>query len=97
MAEMDRILTDLTPKELKVLTLLSKDYDNARIAERLNCKVSTISQDLHRIYSKLQLDTNFEGRNKRVAAARIYLKANSQLSGCLATEQGESQFKPEQI
>lgn len=80
MAETDTILGTLTPRELEVLALLSKEYDNLKIAEALNCRVSTVEQYLNRIYSKLGTGTNFKGRNKRVVATRIYLMANRQLS-----------------
>ena len=85
MAETDTILSDLTPKELAVFDLLSKGYDNPKIAETLNCKVSTVTQDVNRLYSKLELGGDLKGTNKRVAAARIYLMANSQLSNDVAT------------
>lgn len=81
---MDTILGGLSPKERAVLELLSKGYDNDRIAEALNCQVATITQDLNRIYSKLQVNADFAGRNKRVAAARIYLMATNQLSNNVA-------------
>lgn len=72
MAEMDKILNDLTPKELKVLALVLEGHSTPRIAEILNCRPSTISQDLHRIYYKFGFSTDFKGKNKRVALVRAY-------------------------
>lgn len=77
---MGKILGELSPKEQAVLKLLAEGYDNDRIAKALNCKVATIGQDLNKIYSKLQANVAFAGRNKRVAAVRIYLMATNQLS-----------------
>jgi DNA-binding NarL/FixJ family response regulator len=76
------ILDELSPKEQAVLELLSKGYTDDKIAETLNCKLSTIEQDLHRIYTKVEVEVtpNFEGRNKRVSAILVFLRAKGLLS-----------------
>ena len=76
----DSILSSFTNKELAVLQLLANGYDNTKIAATLNCEISTIAGDLTRIYSKLEVNSEFDEKNKRVAVARIYLMATGQLA-----------------
>ena len=73
-------MDSLSPKELDVLGLLAEGYDNQKIADELNCGISTIAGDLNRIYSKLEVNGEFDERNKRVAAARIFLRDTGRLS-----------------
>jgi len=85
MIQRDTILGELSPKELAVLELVSKGHDNSSIAEMLNCKVSTVVQNLNEIYSKLEVNANFRGKNRRVVVAMIYRRAKHQLLDDVAT------------
>ena len=69
---LERILEGLTPKERKVLDLL--ELSNAEIAKALDCKSSTISQNLYIIYDKFGFLINFKGRNKRAALILAWQK-----------------------
>ena len=58
----------LTPKEQKVLELMSKGYLYKEIAEELNNTVNTIKQHIRHIYEKLHV------QNKAEAINKVYLK-----------------------
>lgn len=59
---------NLTPKEQKVLELMSKGYLYKEIADELNNTVNTIKQHIRHIYEKLHV------QNKAEAINKIYLK-----------------------
>jgi len=95
MPDTSKILNDLTVKELEALKLLSRGYDNAKIAAMRNRQTSTISQDLHGVYGKLFDGTNLNAGNKRVSAAIIGLMATGQLSIEAVKELGQSRSEAE--
>ena len=80
MAETDKVPTDLTPKERKVLNLVLEEYDNHRIAEILHCEPSTIDQDVCRICNKFrELNLiDFKGKDRRVALVMACKKMQQQ-------------------
>jgi DNA-binding NarL/FixJ family response regulator len=59
---------NLTPKEQKVLELMSKGYLYKEIASELNNTVNTIKQHIRHIYEKLHV------QNKAEAINKMYLK-----------------------
>ena len=58
----------LTPKEQKILELMSKGYLYKEIAAELNNTVNTIKQHIRHIYEKLHV------QNKAEAINKMYLK-----------------------
>lgn len=78
MAEIDRVLSDLTltPKEREVLNLLLKGWKNSVIAGMLHCQPRTIAQDVYRVCDKFGDNNtiNFKGKDKRVALVIACLK-----------------------
>ncbi len=56
----------LTPKEIKILSLLSQGYSNNVLAEKLFVSTSTVRTHLRHINSKL----NVGNRTEAVAVAR---------------------------
>ena len=58
----------LTPKEQKIIELMSKGYLYKEIAFELNNTVNTIKQHIRHIYEKLHV------QNKAEAINRMYLK-----------------------
>jgi DNA-binding NarL/FixJ family response regulator len=59
---------NLTPKEQKILDLMSKGYLYKEIANELNNTVNTIKQHIRHIYEKLHV------QNKAEAINKMYLK-----------------------
>ena len=59
---------NLTPKEQKILELMSKGYLYKEIAGELNNTVNTIKQHIRHIYEKLHV------QNKAEAINKVYLK-----------------------
>ena len=59
---------NLTPKEQKILELMSKGYLYKEIAGKLNNTVNTIKQHIRHIYEKLHV------QNKAEAINKMYLK-----------------------
>ena len=59
---------NLTPKEQKILELMSKGYLYKEIADELNNTVNTIKQHIRHIYEKLHV------QNKAEAINKMYLK-----------------------
>jgi len=59
---------NLTPKEQKILELMSKGYLYKEIASELNNTVNTIKQHIRHIYEKLHV------QNKAEAINKMYLK-----------------------
>jgi DNA-binding NarL/FixJ family response regulator len=54
----------LSPRELEVLTLLSKGFLYKEIAAQLNISTGTIRQHIHHIYEKLHVQNRTEAINK---------------------------------
>ncbi|MCE2878508.1 MAG: LuxR C-terminal-related transcriptional regulator [Comamonadaceae bacterium] len=63
---LDQLLEPLTPKEIKILSLLSQGYSNNVLAEKLFVSTSTVRTHLRHINSKL----NVGNRTEAVAVAR---------------------------
>lgn len=57
-------LTQLTPKEKEILTLLSEGLLYKEIADRLSITVGTVKQHIHRMYEKLHVNNKTEAINK---------------------------------
>ncbi|MDY6917472.1 MAG: response regulator transcription factor [Chloroflexota bacterium] len=72
-------LKELTTRELEILSLLSKGYTNAAIAEELYIDVKTVEHHINSMYAKLKAEANFDNRHARVSAARLYLEAMGEL------------------
>ena len=81
-----RLLSELTPRELEVLSWMARGYRNDTIADVLGCDVRTVERHINKIYGKLG-NSLFEGgddtRDPRVRATLTYLKA----TGVLPSEQ----------
>ncbi len=60
------VFTELTPRELEVLELISKGYKNSEIAGELYISPKTVRNHITRIFSKLQVDS----RGKAIVLAR---------------------------
>ncbi len=54
----------LTPRELEILTLLSKGLFYKEIADHLHLAVDTIKKHLHHVYEKLHVQNRTEAINK---------------------------------
>jgi RNA polymerase sigma factor (sigma-70 family) len=57
-------LTQLTPKEKEILTLLSEGLLYKEIADRLSITAGTVKQHIHRMYEKLHVSNKTEAINK---------------------------------
>ena len=62
--EKDKLLVELTPREIEVLTQLSKGLKNKLIAENLFLSVSTIKKHIENIFTKLQVHNRVEAIQK---------------------------------
>jgi DNA-binding NarL/FixJ family response regulator len=54
------VLTQLTPREEEILTLLSKGFASKEIAEKLAVSYETVRDHLKRIYNKLHVHSRLE-------------------------------------
>ncbi len=72
-------LKQLTARELEILSLLSKGYTNASIAEALYIDIKTVEHHLNSTYSKLKADPEFNNKHLRVSAARLYLETTGEI------------------
>lgn len=70
-------LKELTPRELEVLTCISKAFKNQTIADVLCVGPKTVERHINSIYSKLNLSS--ESKHARVGAVMLYLRATGQL------------------
>lgn len=70
-------LKELTPRELEVLSWMSKGFRNQTIAEVLCVDPKTVERHINSIYSKLSLSS--ESKHARVSAVMLYLRATGQL------------------
>ena len=71
------VLKDLSPRELEVLSWISKAYRNSTIAEVLCLEPKTVERHINNIYSKLGEAP--VGRDMRVHAVTLYLQGTGQL------------------
>ncbi len=67
----ERPLAVLTEAQHEVLRMIAQGYDNAAIAERRGCRLSTVDNLIARIYRRLGIDPRSD-LNPRVEAARLF-------------------------
>jgi DNA-binding NarL/FixJ family response regulator len=79
-------IKDLTPRERRIIDLISKGYTNSSIAKTLFIDIRTVQHHINNIYSKLKEDPDFNVGHPRVSAARIYLETTGELLTCGAPE-----------
>jgi len=70
----ERVLDQLSDRELEILRLMSDGLSNTAIAERLSVMERTIESHTARMFCKLGLPPGGEG-NRRVLAVLIYLRS----------------------
>ncbi|MGH3701507.1 MAG: LuxR C-terminal-related transcriptional regulator [Pseudonocardiaceae bacterium] len=77
-------LDRLTPYHKRILGLVAEGHSNLGIAQRLDCKISTVEQHLSTIFDKLGLapETSHDRRrmNLRVLATLTFLRNTDRLS-----------------
>ena len=69
--------TSLSPQYWELLGYLADGLSNSDIADLMQVKLRTVEDDIHDIYSLLELDRNVV--NARVQAAKWYWSQRSQL------------------
>ncbi|HSW58620.1 MAG TPA: response regulator transcription factor [Dehalococcoidales bacterium] len=79
-------IRDLTPRERRIIDLISKGYTNSSIAKALYIDIRTVQHHINNIYSKLKEDPDFNAGHPRVSAARIYLETTGELLTCVSTD-----------
>ncbi len=75
-------IKELTPRERRIIDLISKGYTNSNIAKALYIDIRTVQHHINNIYSKLKEDPEFNVGHPRVSAARIYLETTGELLTC---------------
>lgn len=71
------LLSDLSPRELEVLSWMAKGFRNDTIAQVLSRDVRTVERHINSIYGKLEIDD--ASRDPRVNAALKYLQTTGSL------------------
>ena len=71
------VLKELSPREMEVLSWMSKRYRNGTIAEVMCLEPKTVERHINSIYSKL--GENSDSKHMRVHTTTLYLKATGQL------------------
>jgi DNA-binding NarL/FixJ family response regulator len=79
-------IKELTPRERRIIDLISKGYTNSNIAKALFIDIRTVQHHINNIYSKLKEDPDFNTGHPRVSAARIYLETTGELLTCASPE-----------
>jgi DNA-binding NarL/FixJ family response regulator len=79
-------IKELTPRERRIIDLISKGYTNSSIAKALYIDIRTVQHHINNIYSKLKEDPDFNIGHPRVSAARIYLETTGELLTCASAE-----------
>ena len=69
----DDRLSDLTPREREVLSLMAEGQSNAAIADQLFIGAGTVEKHIGNIFSKLDLD-DASNQHRRVLAVLAYLR-----------------------
>lgn len=59
-----KVLFPLSTREIEILTLLSKGYQNKEIAEQMFISAGTVKVHIHHIYEKLHVQNRVEAVNK---------------------------------
>jgi DNA-binding NarL/FixJ family response regulator len=75
-------IKELTPRERRIIDLISKGFTNSNIAKALYIDIRTVQHHINNIYSKLKEDPEFNVGHPRVSAARIYLETTGELLTC---------------
>ena len=70
-------LNDLSPRELEVLSWMSKSYRNSTIAEVLCLEQKTVERHINNIYSKFGHIP--DSKDQRVHSITLYLRGTGQL------------------
>jgi len=58
--ERDQAMSDLTARELEVLSLIARGQDNTRISEELSISMGTVKNHVSNIYAKLDVNSRAE-------------------------------------
>ena len=72
-------MSELSPKELEVLSWMAKGYRNDTIADVLGRDVKTVERHINNIYGKLHSSEGSESMDRRVGASLTYLAATGLL------------------
>ncbi len=83
-------IKELTPRERRIIDLISKGYTNSNVAKELYIDIRTVQHHINNIYSKLKEDPDFNTGHPRVSAARIYLETTGELLTCGVPESSGS-------
>lgn len=83
-------IKELTPRERRIIDLISKGFTNSSIANALYIDIRTVQHHINNIYSKLKEDPDFNTGHPRVSAARIYLETTGELLTCGSPETSKS-------
>jgi DNA-binding NarL/FixJ family response regulator len=83
-------IKELTPRERRIIDLISKGFTNSNIAKSLYIDIRTVQHHINNIYSKLKEDPDFMTGHPRVSAARIYLETTGELLTCGAPDSSKS-------
>ena len=75
-------IKELTPRERRIIDLISKGYTNSSIAKALYIDIRTVQHHINNIYSKLKEEPDFNSGHPRVVAARLYLETTGELLTC---------------
>jgi DNA-binding NarL/FixJ family response regulator len=79
-------IKELTPRERRIIDLISKGFTNSSIAKALFIDIRTVQHHINNIYSKLKEDPDFNVGHPRVSAARIYLETTGELLTCVSSD-----------
>jgi DNA-binding NarL/FixJ family response regulator len=83
-------IKELTPRERRIIDLISKGFTNSNIAKALFIDIRTVQHHINNIYSKLKEEPDFNIGHPRVSAARIYLETTGELVTCGTKENDKS-------
>ena len=72
----DRLLDQLTPRELEVLSVMAEGKSNASIAEALFISQSAVEKHINSIFAKLSLAPDESDTHRRVAAVLTFLRTH---------------------
>ncbi|MFC1870561.1 LuxR C-terminal-related transcriptional regulator [Chloroflexota bacterium] len=72
-------LSQLTARELEILSLLAGGCTNSAIAVELYIDIRTVQHHINNMYSKFKADLSFNNMHPRVSAARLYLENTGEL------------------
>ncbi|MBI4322240.1 MAG: response regulator transcription factor [Chloroflexi bacterium] len=69
----DGVLSGLTPRQMKILSLMAQGLGNAAIAERLVLSEKTVENHINGLYQQLDLQGEGSSTHTRVKAVVLYL------------------------